>query len=158
MKKTVTIGAFLLAVCFANAQAQKDKNIITGKWQLIRLISKDKFYFNAEKDSIWVGSSVLAQIPNMAGGQEEALSSKMKQSFQNRTLQFNVDGTYIATGERLPESGTYIYNEAEKKVITKNKQTQEQKSYHLTANGELSRDKPTDGSVAVTVDFKKIAN
>ena len=82
----------------------------------------------------------------MAGDQKEAITAQMKQSFKNRSLQFNSDGTYTATGERLPESGTYTYSETEQMVTTKNTNTQVEKSFHLTANHELSLDKSASSS------------
>lgn len=154
MNKFLTLCWILMASTLTHAQVKLTKADIAGKWELRLLTSTGKLYFDADKDSVWVGEPVFAQVPGLGSAQHEQFRDQVKHTLKNRSFTLNADGSYTLSGGKSPESGTYTFDGAQPLLTLKTTASGVIKTYTLNAEKEFIANE-TGGTNGPAMTFRK---
>jgi len=139
--KKIMIITFLLLLSRAYSQDKLLPSLL-GTWKISILDVHEKIYFDARKDSIWLGMEILQKMgisENASLISAKKISSQLKADLKRKSLTFRPDGTYIAIVDTGEEPGTYQYDAVNKTVTLLPSTGNSEKKLKLTNKGELQQ-------------------
>jgi hypothetical protein len=147
MKKLFIAGLFLFSIVSVSAQTKITKKSIIGKWTTVTVEMKDMFYYNAEKDSVSLGTGARSQ-----GKDDQQLATMMAMvkpqlaMFAKTFFVFNANGTAeLGTGIEPSVKSNYVVDEVNSTITTveANKKEDALKAEMLGDKLRLSIKQPT---------------
>jgi hypothetical protein len=129
MKNLVILFAGCFLTLAASAQNKVTKANVVGKWALTIVEMKDAFYFDVDKDSLALGTTITSQVPDAS--QLELVKTMTKSqlgALKSVYFQFNSDGTAeFNSGDGVSKGGTYVVDEEKSTITTIDKSGKEDK-------------------------------
>jgi hypothetical protein len=159
MKKTFLFLVLCVAVMAGNAQKKLTKTDIVGTWNMSVMDVAGQLYYDVDKDSLFVGSEIMEQMPGMADADSATKASAIGMiklqfaALKNTGITFNADGTYTSKGPGDAGTGTYTFDEATQ-TITRSVSKPDQPKTFTVNNGALKSEISKDGE-SVAFIFKK---
>ncbi len=163
MKQLKIVTLFLILSLSLNAQTKITKSNIIGKWAISAIEMAGKFYYNIDTDSLNLGQELKAQSGDEA--QMNLVIAMVKQQLgvlTKMTLQFNadgtailVDGTELTTDAEKKSKATYIVDESNSSITTKDSDNKENTMKVDIMDGKL-RIKQTQPEGEFILSLKKV--
>jgi len=129
MKKLLLLMAGFAFISQLSAQSKVTKNDLVGKWKICAVEMQGMMYYDVEKDSLSIGETMKAQIPDASQlpGITTMIKSQMGM-FKNCEFVFNGDGTGTMPGgiSGEKEDIKYTIDEAASTITTTDKSNKDE--------------------------------